>query len=456
MLPELLSLPPAELARRLATVAVEARARKVAAAKRAAGMLDQAVAGAKGLWSSAQPTLQAYGNSLKNMDVSNPAVAATIGAAALGGGSAISEAFRSKDRRRWSNVGLNAALGGLLGGAAPTAIAGIREYLNVPDAQKSLSGTVPGAVVENVGTAGQIATGGFRKLRDLAKATGVDYAPVNSALDVGEYFAGGVRDNPAGTIGLAGTAALTRNNRLWAQRHDLERGLAHLTTGGLAPADAAKKLLGPEPKAPVLESGPPQPISQETLIDLRRGKVDTADLLGPGPLKPTPPAAPVNPDLVAQLEHAKAMQEYKNQLAQYDAAAAAHKADRHAYDTAQRAKAIDRNARNALATGRHEDALKAREQRAQGVKDWAGQSGWARGKAAPGWRGVIGESAALHDGFRLPVKGNENRAMAADFRQLRASAPPSSFFGRTVPRVVANISPLVAGALLDYLRQANK
>ena len=100
MLSELLNLPTAELAHRLATVAVEARARKVAAAKQAAGMFDQAVAGAKDLWSSAQPTLQAYGNSLKNLDVSNPAVAATLGAAALGGPVRLGSRFRPVNGHR--------------------------------------------------------------------------------------------------------------------------------------------------------------------------------------------------------------------------------------------------------------------------------------------------------------------------------------------------------------------
>jgi hypothetical protein len=248
MLPELLSLPPAELARRLATVAVEARARKVAAAKQAEGVLDQVVAGAKGLWSSAQPTLQAYGNSLKSMDVSNPAVAATLGAAALGGGSAVSEAFRSKDQRRWSNVGLNAALGGLLGGAAPTAVAGLREYLtpgkSIPDTQKTPVGVAGEKVVDTAADAGQLLTGAAREARKLTSPTNVNHLPARTALNVAEYAGETARDNPRTALGAAGSLATWKGTNALNRMAAMDRGLN--AAQGNSPQQKLESFLAPD------------------------------------------------------------------------------------------------------------------------------------------------------------------------------------------------------------------
>jgi hypothetical protein len=404
MLSELLNLPTAELAHRLATVAVEARARKVAAAKQAAGMFDQAVAGAKDLWSSAQPTLQAYGSSLKNLDVSNPAVAATLGAAALGGGSAIGESFRRKDRRRWSNVAVNAALGGLMGGAAPLAIGGVRSWLTPgadapPPAPGGAAGGAPGADaskptlpptlvsgwdtppgttpptmldrgLNTIRVGGQVAAGGS----DLA-AKNLD--PTNTNLDAARAGLGAtklvgeaVRDNPATTAGAVGSAALMRHNSRWADRYDLDRGFSRLMGVDNGPHAAADKVV---PKVPDLEPRPvpPKPYSS------------TAD--------------------------AKA---YAAADAAYRTAAAEYPAKLKAY----------------------QDAIAARAKRVQGLETWATQANRQRHTTA---------GTALRRGF--------GGATPADFQALRTSGGPSSFWGRTAPRYATNAAPALIGILMDHL-----
>lgn len=230
MLPELLSLPPAELARRLATVAVEARARKAAAAKQAEGPLDQVVAQAKNLWSAAQPALNSYGANLKSLNVGNPAVAATLGAAALGGSSAIGEAFRPKERRRWGNVALNTALGGLLGGAAPTAVAGLREYLTpgptIPDAQKSGPQALAEKGLGAIADAGQFATGLANTAKDkLTSATNTNHDAARGALGLAARGGEFVRDNPATTAGGALTLAAGKGQLDYQRMSAMNRGL---------------------------------------------------------------------------------------------------------------------------------------------------------------------------------------------------------------------------------------
>ena len=401
MLSELLNLPTAELAHRLATVAVEARARKVAAAKQAAGMFDQAVAGAKDLWSSAQPTLQAYGNSLKNLDVSNPAVAATLGAAALGGGSAIGESLRRKDRRRWGNVAVNAALGGLMGGAAPLAIGGVRSWLTPgadappPAAGANVAGggapkptmpptlisgydTPPGTTpptwvdrgINTVRVGGQLMAGGSDVVADNFDPTNTNLDAARAALGVTKRVGEGIRDNPATAAGMVGSAALMRHNSRWADRYDLDRGFGRLMGTDAGLNAAAEKAIAKVPDLP------------------------------PRPVPPRPYSSPAD-------------------AAAYQAADKAYQAETAGYPAKLK---------------EYQDAVAARAQRVKGLEAWATQTNRQRHTTA---------GPALRKGF--------GGATPADFKAIRTNGGPSSFWGRTAPRYATNAAPALIGILMDHL-----
>lgn len=210
MLSELLSLPPAEQARRLATIAVVARQRKTAAAatKTAAPEWLQAIPQqAQKAWDAVKPALSAYSGDLKNLNIANPAVAATLGAGVLGGGSAISEAMRPANRRRWSNVALNAALGGALGGAGPLAVAGLRDYV-------APSAPAPETYVQSghkaIKDVAQTMIGALTELEQQFPATGQNNAVPRAAISAAKGGLGFVRDNPLTAVGASTAAPLHR------------------------------------------------------------------------------------------------------------------------------------------------------------------------------------------------------------------------------------------------------
>lgn len=254
MLSELLSLPPAEQAHRLAVIAVEARQRKAAAVKQA-----DIGTQARQAWEAVKPTLSAYGGDLKNLNIANPAVAATLGAGLLGGGSAVSEAMRSKGRRRWSNVALNAALGGALGGAGPLAVAGLRDYFAPPNATPDNK-----TIVQNTHDSAQAAFQTTRGALEDARlpAANKHSGPANTAIDATQYALGKARDNPLLTLGGAAAIPLYRMQHGARSDAAIRAGLERLSPQGVPLSQTLAALVNKQPvPTPTQPLGPHVPLS---------------------------------------------------------------------------------------------------------------------------------------------------------------------------------------------------
>ena len=136
-------------ARKLAAMSVFVRSQRSAEAKTAGVDIGKLLGDAG---AAAKPYVDSAVSGIKNLNLADPLTAGALGAGAMGVGSLASEALQPKERRRWGNVLLNAALGGALGAAAPTAVRGLREFLT-PTPATATPPTAPQVASDAVGSA---------------------------------------------------------------------------------------------------------------------------------------------------------------------------------------------------------------------------------------------------------------------------------------------------------------
>lgn len=182
-------------ARKLAAMSVFVRSQRSAEAKTAGVDIGKLLGDAG---AAAKPYVDSAVSGIKNLNLADPLTAGALGAGAMGVGSLASEALQPKERRRWGNVLLNAALGGALGAAAPTAVRGLREFLT-PTPATATPPTAPQVASDAVGSATAPVARILRKVVD-----GLSPTDTRNAL-------------PRMAVGAAAdTAALADQNRLMA------------------------------------------------------------------------------------------------------------------------------------------------------------------------------------------------------------------------------------------------